>query len=199
MQARCYYHVIFYEECHRHHLLQKSNAHESFVSAQTFQMISLLGSGTVGVFCKSLFPTVVPTSSPTRQLQEHLSAFPCASCTLLPACRLPASPTQSSEDTVRAMCHGQSSLQSPPLTCHQYGSRYANRGLEKHCQGNAVSFRRASLVGCFKREGYSQLASALPLSGLVNILLALETVFPMSARERRLDFLVWCRCFLSSV
>lgn len=54
-------------------------------------------------------------------------------------------------------------------------------------------------VGCCRREGYSQLASALPLSGLVNILLALETVFPMSASERRLDFLVWCRCFRSSV
>jgi hypothetical protein len=40
------------------------------------------------------------------------------------------------------------------------------------------------------KESSSQLASALPLSGLVNILLALETVFPMSARERRLDFLV---------
>ena len=130
---------------------------------------------------------------------KSVSVFPCASCTLPPACHLPSSPTQSSEDMVRAMCHGQSSLQSPPLMCYQYGSRYANHGLEKHCQGNAVSFRRASLVGCFKGEGYSQLASALPLSGLVNILLALETVFPMSARERRLDFFVWCRCFLSSV
>lgn len=199
MQARRYYHVISDYECHRHHLLQKSNAHQSFISAQKFQIIGLLGPGMVGVFCKSLFPAVFPTSSPTGQLQEHLSAFPCASCTLLPACHLPSSPTQSSEDMVRAMCHGQSSLQSPLLTFHQHGSHYANHGLEKHRQGNAVSFRRASLVGCFKREGYSQLASALPLSGLVNILLALETVFPMSARERRLDFLVWCRCFLSSV
>lgn len=34
------------------------------------------------------------------------------------------------------------------------------------------------------------LALHLPLSGLLNILLALETVFPMSARDRRLDFLV---------
>lgn len=40
------------------------------------------------------------------------------------------------------------------------------------------------------RESSSQLAPALPLSGLANILLALETVFPMSARDRRLDFLV---------
>lgn len=120
-------------------------------------------------------------------------------CILLPTCHLPSSPTPSSEDMVRAMCHGRSSHQSPPLMCYQYGSCYANCGLEKHYHGNGVSFWRASLVGCFKTEGYSQLASALPLSGLVNILLALETVFPMSARERRLDFLVWCRCFLSSV
>lgn len=40
------------------------------------------------------------------------------------------------------------------------------------------------------KESSSQSAPALPLSGLVNILLALETVFPMSARDRRLDFLV---------
>lgn len=40
--------------------------------------------------------------------------------------------------------------------------------------------------------GMGQQPSALhlPLSGLLNILLALETVFPMSARDRRLDFLV---------
>mgnify|MGYP007046038568 CR=1 FL=1 len=40
------------------------------------------------------------------------------------------------------------------------------------------------------KESSIQSDPALPLSGLVNILLALETVFPMSARDRRLDFLV---------
>jgi len=120
-------------------------------------------------------------------------------CILLPACHLPSSPFPSSEDRVRAMCHGKSNLQSPTLMCHQRGSCYTNCALEKHCHGNKVSFWQARVVGCFKTEGYSQLASALPLSGLVNILLALETVFPMSARARRLAFLVWCRCFLSSV
>lgn len=46
-------------------------------------------------------------------------------------------------------------------------------------RGDAEREHRAAATG-----------SALPLSGLLNILLALETVFPMSARERRLDFLV---------
>lgn len=39
----------------------------------------------------------------------------------------------------------------------------------------------------------------LPFSWLVNSLLALETLLPMSARERKLDFLVWWRCFLNNV
>lgn len=43
------------------------------------------------------------------------------------------------------------------------------------------------------------LASVLPFSWLENSLLALETVLPMSASERRLDFLVWWRCLRSSV
>lgn len=39
----------------------------------------------------------------------------------------------------------------------------------------------------------------LPFSWLVNSLLALETLLPMSARERKLDFLVWWRCFRNNV
>lgn len=50
-----------------------------------------------------------------------------------------------------------------------------------------------------KSEDCTKLASVLPFSWLENSLLALETVLPMSARERRLDFLVWWRCFRSNV
>lgn len=50
-----------------------------------------------------------------------------------------------------------------------------------------------------KEEDCTKLASVLPVSWLENSLLALETVLPMSARERRLDFLVWWRCFRSNV
>lgn len=45
-----------------------------------------------------------------------------------------------------------------------------------------------------KKKGFT-----LPFSWLENSLLALETLLPMSARERKLDFLVWWRCFRSSV
>lgn len=50
-----------------------------------------------------------------------------------------------------------------------------------------------------RRNNCTKLAPILPLSGVENSLLALETVLPMSAKERRLDFLVWWRCFLSKV
>lgn len=50
-----------------------------------------------------------------------------------------------------------------------------------------------------KKKNCTKLAPVLPLSGVENSLLALETVLPMSAKERRLDFLVWWRCFLSKV
>lgn len=50
------------------------------------------------------------------------------------------------------------------------------------------------LRGTLKKVGF-----ALPFSWLVNSLLALETLLPMSARERKLDFLVWWRCFRSKV
>lgn len=49
------------------------------------------------------------------------------------------------------------------------------------------------------RSDCTKLTQVLPLSWVENSLLALETVLPMSARERRLDFLVWWRCFRSNV
>lgn len=85
MQARFYSRIIFDLECLRHHLLQKSNTHKSFISAQAFQRISLLGSGTLGVCCQPPFPNAVPTSPPTHQLREHLSTSCAAVSCCLPA------------------------------------------------------------------------------------------------------------------
>ena len=49
------------------------------------------------------------------------------------------------------------------------------------------------------KENLKNKRRALPFSWLENSLLALETLLPMSASERKLDFLVWWRCFRSSV
>lgn len=61
--------------------------------------------------------------------------------------------------------------------------------------------QQQKLVSGRKSEGKetNEQAGALPFSWLENSRLALETLLPMSARERRLDFLVWWRCFRSSV
>lgn len=59
-------------------------------------------------------------------------------------------------------------------------------------QKQRLRMKRKTKTGFNKR-------STLPFSWLENSLLALETLLPMSARERKLDFLVWWRCFRSSV
>ena len=52
-----------------------------------------------------------------------------------------------------------------------------------------IGIRRQTII---IKKGCTKLASTLPFwSWLENSLLALDTVLPMSASERRLDFLVW--------
>lgn len=72
-------------------------------------------------------------------------------------------------------------------------------GFSKYLKTYNVLYFPSFLKIHSKIEDCTKLASVLPFSWLENSLLALETVLPMSARERRLDFLVWWRCLRSNV
>lgn len=93
------------------------------------------------------------------------------------------------------------------LRCHIRGSRWGRYQWVLYCAhcSHYTSQKRIDWINLaffptlLTKEDCTKLASVLPFSWLENSLLALETVLPMSARERRLDFLVWWRCFRSRV